>query len=383
MDLNTFGLDQAEKSITLRIDILKKVFLPMLEKAAIVVPNADVIPVLANFQIQASEAAVRVVTTNLKLFMLCATKNVEVSIPGIAFFPVKRFLEVIKECDEEIRISVANQEAEIQSGRTIWTLKLHSGIGYPALPSISDLLIKEVDKNPFLKAVQNTEYAASRTPAKSSMMMLHIEKEKIVAYDGVRLQQFALKGFPFDVDIPVDSVNDLLKLIDKSELSTIRIGEASNHLVIQAGSDMLIINKLSEKFPDIQSLVLGPALRNAHTVKVATKALIEAIKDVRVLADKESPAIALCVEEQGLSVRSLDRFGNMASTMVDLEALAARRKIVVNHKMLMEMLGVYEAPICHFQFPEKSKYLAPILLTDPESGSISILQQMSSTILDS
>lgn len=376
MDTNTFGL---ETEISLGFVITQRVFLRMLETTYVVVPAKDVIPILANFQIQASPTSMRVVTTNLEISMICATKAVAVSQAGEAFFPARRMMEIIKECNEDISVVVENQIATITSDQTTWTLKLSSGIGFPAVQKISDLVIKEIDAANFSRAINTVKYAASLM--KSSMMMLCIENEKIIACDGVRLHQAYIRDFPFNLQIPIDAVDDILKIMSNRE--TIKIGNSPAHIVIQAGSDVLIINKLAEEFPDVVSLILGPALRNKTILKVNVAELKSAIKAVRVNADLDSPAISLEISESGLILKSVGRYGT-AQSGVDIKEFKGKfRTLVFNHRMLMQALGSCESVVCEIRLAEvdRNKKL-PILIVDEISGSTAVLQQMISATLE-
>lgn len=374
-----------ENPATLSFEMRKGDLLALLEKAAVVVPTKDIIPVLANFKIQCT-ATIKVTTSNLDLSMICASKDVSIEQPGIAFFPVRKFLEIVKECSSEISVQVYGQQATISSGRTTWTLKLHSGIGYPALPETSDLVLKEVDRTQLSLMLRRTKYAASMTPAKAALMMIAIEKEKMTACDGIRLHQVVIKGFPLDLQIPIEAVDDILKLIDgKLSFDEIKIGESTNHILLLAGSDVLIINKLAEVFPDVKTLMLGPALRNQRSIKIEIDSLITALKQVRTVADAEIPAVALVLWATMVTLKSLDRYQSECHATVDVLEVGEKfcnATVILNHRMLMQTLRSLQGDIVELRFAEGAKNKKnPVLFKDAH-GSIAVLQQMSSSLLE-
>lgn len=374
-----------ENPATLSFEMRKGDLLALLEKAAVVVPTKDIIPVLANFKIQCA-ATIKVTTSNLDLSMICASKEISIEQPGTAFFPVRKFLEIVKECSSEISVQVYGQQATISSGRTTWTLRLHSGIGYPALPETSDLTLKEVDRTQLSLMLRRTKYAASTTPAKAALMMIAIEKEKMTACDGIRLHQVVIKGFPLDLQIPIEAVDDILKLIDgKLSFDEIKIGESTNHILLLAGSDVLIINKLAEVFPDVKTLMLGPALRNQRSIKIEIDSLITALKQVRTVADAEIPAVALVLWATMVTLKSLDRYQSECRATVDVLEVGEKfcnATVILNHRMLMQTLRSLQGDIVEMRFAEGAKNKKnPVLFKDAH-GSIAVLQQMSSSLLE-
>ncbi len=354
----------------------------LLDVSALMI-SRDIVPVLNNFKINVSETALRVVTTNLAMTAICTTTEVNVRIPGTAYFPVRKLLDIVKQCDIEISILVENQIATISSGSTVWTLKLSAGVGYPKIPDMSDLVIKEISTSDFMLAVGTVKYAAAATTTLArDMNAILIEKNVTAACDGIRMHRVSWNA-PFErVVLPLDAVDDIFKLVRSH--STMKFGTSETHLLFQAGSNVLIINKLSHDFPSVEGSLSGPAMRNKDMFSVKTEDLEDAVNAVRLSADPDLPAIVINVSSDVLTLAASGFYGSAVSSvnvkefgnMETANKKTQLKQLKLNHRFLLQALNAMDCEFVEFYIPDDVKKKLPILINNTESGAFAVLSQM-------
>lgn len=363
----------------LKVQTKKFVFQSLFEKSGSVVPSKDILPVLKNFQVEAVAGRVRVVATDLELSVISTTEMVSVSRPGTAVFPAKKMLDIIREAEDgDMLIDVTDGVATITVERASWTLKLQAGDDYPALPEIADVELFPVDRIKFLGAISSVRHAAATNASRPSLMMIDITDGKMTACDGVRFQQADLgEDFPLSMQLPIGAVDDLVKLLRSQDTAEIGVGETDYHLVFKVGNDVFIANKLMAQFPDVEELLLKPALENKHVLVTDRQELKDAIKRVRINADPETSAIILHLAADHVRVASRDKFGNASSEAIDASWSTADRDLVVNHTFLTDMLDMYDGKSTNFLLGEDTKSRkSAVLLKDSGTGTIGIINQM-------
>jgi DNA polymerase-3 subunit beta len=375
----------APGSPQLQFTAKKFVLQGLLEKASSVVPSKDIMPLLKNFQFDVKAGHFQVVATDLELSVVSQTEMVMTQVPGVAVFPAKKMLEIIREADEgDVVVAVQDNLAHIEVGRTSWDLKLQQGDDYPDMPDSKDVQLHSVDRVKFLSGIQSVRYAAARDTTRPSLMMIDVSKGRMTACDGVRFQQSDLgEDFPLEsLQIPTGAIDDLVKLLRSTDMTSIGIGESESHLVFGIGTDLFLANKLMAQFPDVEALLLRPALANKLQLSVDRQDLVDAVKRVRINADSETSAIGLVLDKGKMVVTSKDKFGNGAEETIEAGWAGSRRMLVVNHQFLLDMLGMYDGKSCSFFLGEDTKSRkSPLLLRDDTTRTTGVVQQMVSHLV--
>lgn len=348
----------------------------LFEKASAVVPSKDLMPVLKNFLVEVSPGSVRVVATDMELSVVCSTGLVEATGEGRMVIPAKKMLDIVREApDGDILFTLAD-ELTIQAGGASWTLRLPPGDDYPGIPDSSQVTWTTVSLEELLTGIQSVRYAAAQDMTRPSLMMLNVKDKKMTACDGVRFQQTDVT-FDIDVQIPIGAVNDLVRLLKAytDVVKEIEVGETEFHLVFKVGSDVFIAAKLMASFPDVESLLLRPALMNKDALGLARADLVTAVRRVRINADPESSAIVLELSENACRVVSRDKWGNQASETLPASWQSGTRSVAVNAQYLLDMLGMSKSTSCQFFLGEDSKSKkSPLMLKD--EGTVGIVNQM-------
>lgn len=368
-----------ESHADLAFETKKFMLQALLEKAASVLPSRDVMAVLKNFQLSVEPGKLTVVATDLELSVVCSSQMVKVQRPGIAVFPGKKLLDIVKEAEDgQLVLDVKDGTATITVGKTTWDIKLMDGSEYPELPETEDVEFHPVDRAKFLGALSAVRYAAATETVRPSLMMIDITDGKVRAADGVRLQQATLGDkFPIDIQIPIMAVDDIVKLLRTTEAPKIEVGDDENFIVFRVAGDVFICNKLNAAFPDVDDQILKPALANDQELHVDRQELLSAIKRVRINADPETSAVVLALSEDMLIVQAKDKFGNTAVEPISVKWDSGSREVAFNHTHLAEMLQMADVKSCHFKLGADGKTRkSPILFQDEATGQIGVLNQI-------
>lgn len=356
----------------------------LLEKAFTVIPTRDVMDVLKCFQFQVDRQRLRIVASDLEMSLIASTTMVSVSNPGVAVFPAKKLVEIVKTAeDAEVTITVRNTTARIKIGRASWTLQLPGGYDYPRMPAITEAEFNIVNRKRFLDALTTVRYAASREPSRANLNIIDIHDGKLTACDGSRIQQITLNDLNRDLRIPISAVDDLLRLLKLSELDNIDIGQSADQLIFRFGSDVFIVNKFHAAFPDMEAQMLRPALENRHTLTVDRTELLDAIRRVRINADVNSSAITLDFDDSAITVSARDTFSNTATETIDATWNGpGKRSITLNHRYITELINTHADTSCVFKLGDDTKTRRTPILLRHSSGNVGVIQQMNADWID-
>lgn len=348
----------------------------LLDRAASVVPSRDIMPVLKNFHIVAKDGKVTVAATDMDLAVITTTEMVTVTMDGQAVFPAKRLMEIVREAgDGELLLEAKDGTANIRVGHTEWSLKLQSGEEYPLLPDISTVEFHLLDRHALLDSLNAVRFAAAQDIARQNLMMIDVSNGRMRAADGVRFQQVDLVDpaqFPLDLQIPIGAVDDLMKVLRSSETKQIKVGEDDNdNLIFCVAEQTFMVRKLTVDFPDVDAVLLKPALTNDLELHVDRAELAAAIRQVRVTADPETSAVILKLTDGKLLVTSKDKVGSWAKAELTVGWKSGEFQVAVNHGHLLDMLNMMSSPSCHFFLGKGQKTRpAPLLLKDGTSRGV-------------
>lgn len=366
------------------------------EKAIPVVPSRDYQPVLSNFMVRVSAQGLRFAATDLELMITVHSPVVQVD--GIAdgayqdvVLPARRLLAILREAPEgEVTITVSADSALITAGQASWTIKLSSdGNDFPAIPGLSEVTLHETPRQALVTALKAVRHAVSKAGAKPRLSQVDIRKAtdgvmKVTASDGPRFAQVPLPGFPVAMRIPAAgtpaATDELVRMLTASEAETIQVGFLAKKMVFSFDSTVFTVDPLQEDFPDVETLLLAPAMMNDQSLTVDRSELVQAVHRVRVNADRESSAIGLKLTPGKMTVFARDTYQNQAEETIDAGWTGGTRQLVVNYAFLLDMLSVYSGASCQFRLgKDVGKRRSALLLRDDKFTGV--LTQMVASLL--
>lgn len=351
----------------------------LLEKAAMALPTRDMSAILKNFQFQVFADKAQVIATNLELSVVASTTLVKVTSPGVAVFPARRLMDLVKEAEEgDAAITVQQDSATIEIGRTTWELRLMDASEYPAIADVSEVTFHKVDRLPFYEALEAVRYAAAVKAMRPQLMLVDVKTRVMRAADGVRYQQVHMPWWPegLDLAIPIHAVPDLLRLLKDAPTDEIGVGDSTNHLVFEIGPDVFIASKATADFPPVEESLVAPAKSNPRLLGVDRQQWAEAVRRVRVAADPQTSGVAMLLRENEMVVHARDKFGNQAEETVDVHWDDSQQEVAFNATHLLEMLAAANGAEVEFRLGKDTKTRKFPLLMQDGQGFLGVLNQL-------
>ena len=361
----------------------------LVDKAISVVPTRDTQAVLKDFLVQVTPSSLQMAATDLELSVLASTPAVTTDAAQTLVLPARKLLAILKESPgDDITVDVDGEFATVRAGTASWTLQLNDCSDYPPLPDPAQVEMHPVSREGFLGALRAVRHAVGKDSGRPALQQVDIDVAayphavNVTACDGTRFARTRLPGFPLSMQIPAGALDSLVKTLESSELEEVQVGETDSHLVFRVSGTVFLASKALAKFPDVEKLLLRPALENQLRMTADKAELASAIRRVRINADSTTSAIGLQLTEGTLTVIARDTNKNRAQESIALSWEGPDRLVVVNHQFLTEMLAAYPSQECQFWLgAESGRKRSVLMLKDEESGTVGIIYQMLASLV--
>jgi DNA polymerase III beta subunit len=373
----------------MRFLIKKAAFQTALDKAGATVSSKDNDALLKSFNIQADEDQIRILSTDLSLGSIAKIRVADIKDTGAICVPAQKLTSIVRSAqDGDIEFEVQENQAVLKAGRTTWQINVLDAETFPAVPVFGttnegDQEPQSVNREKLLDVIAKVRYAASTDEVRAALMLIAFNGERAAASDGHRLQVAEFKGLD-GVQIPINAVNNLVRLLNRTEVEDIKVQVKKNHLLFQIGADTFSTGRLFEDFPDVEKMILAKAETNKRELTIDKKALIEAVERVRIASDEDRKQLTIEVLESGngtgpeeIILKAVDPNGELAQetlpcTTVDLDA---GRQIIVNHQYFMDALAMNKSAQVTLKLgDDAAKRRSPIYMH--EAGLKSVVLQL-------
>lgn len=371
--------------------------LPFFERVASIVPVKEVIPGTGFAKIEtvsgsnSSLGYARLTATDGEKSLQVVLDEIEILRFGVALIPAKKIVDILRLANAiSVKIEIMGNTARIYSGRAVWTIQVPPGENLAPLVDVSDLETQPVNRVTFLSALMGARKAVAQNSSRPALQQAMIENGSITACDGARLHRIAVDGLSKTLDLSVPSfiVDELIRALKASEDELFYLGADAYHLVFKIGASTLIAQRLLVDFPNMESLILGPAFENTETLTVERNELLGIIKRVKINSDPEFASIFLNLlpgktDSEGnsqwfMAVKAKDRDGNTSQELIEVQRSGGKlRELCLNHVYLTDLLTSYSESSVTFRLGEDSKTkLSPLLVDDKELGFTAVVTQM-------
>lgn len=352
------------------------------------VPSGSGPAVMSCFRVTVAPGSLTLAATDLERVVTASTAAVDTTDTSHVYIPARKLAAILREAPEgTVAVAVKKNQATITAASgTRWVLALPPGDGYPELASLENAKLEPYARLKLLDGLKAVRHAVCKDASRVQLTQVHIgtpeqgAERAVTASDGTRFARAPLGGFPLDCCIPGGVLDDLLRLLEGCPSTDIGVGEVGDEkngtLVFQAGPVTLAAGKRPYPYPDMDKLLLKPALDNKDVLKVDRAELLAAIRRIRINADAETSAIALEVSKGSVNVVSRDQGKNSAEEAVGAEWDGPDRLLVVNHQFLAEALAAHDSSSCAFRLgKDLGRRRSMVLLAG--DASIQIVTQMS------
>lgn len=378
-----------------------KRLLPLFDRAASITPLKEVIQgtgfaLLETFDATAGSASyAKISATDGSISISVAVDGITVGMEGAVLVPAKKIYDILKSAPTDtMQLTVMGNNASIRSGRAQWTVATPVGDSLPSLAQVDQIDLLEAPRAEFLEGLIIARRAVGAKEGRMSLTQCEVIEGRITACDGFRIHRQQVKGLTDQIhmNIPARVMDELIRALKSSESDEFFIGSDDHHLVFQIDQDTMVANALMVGFPDIDTLLTGPAIKNDILLSVDTVELASSVRRVRINSDPDYAAVSLTTvvgkktsdgdQTWELLVRAKDRNGNTAQESLPCQFSGKKPKeVTVNHKHLMDFLSSYAGETAFFKLGEDTKSKKePVFLEDETVGFTGILTQQMRSI---
>lgn len=270
---------------------------------------------------------------------------------GSVLVPAKKFHDVLKLAPHKAtKVTIIGTRALVQSGRVRWSIETPVGDRLSVTPQEMDVETFSIPAGPFRRGLRAVRSAIGSSKARGAFMQVHVALGALTATDGPRLHRQEVDGLDDSIltDIPAFTVDQILSLLDTvDDEDLIEFGGSDHRILFRVGNHTLIAQRLHERFPDVESLVLAPTFANDRALTFDRIEILNSIKRVRVNSDPDHAGITLGISSRSdgmgwsLSLSARDRVGNAAQESIECQwSGQAAHELTLNHVQLTDMLNV-------------------------------------------
>jgi DNA polymerase-3 subunit beta len=361
----------------MKFRIKKFVLEALLNKAsAVLLSKGDFMPILKNFHIKVDKD-IEIIATDLELSIRASSDLIEIESSGKAIFPGKTLKEIINGCEDDVvLISVADDKALIKCAGAEWSIHLMNPDDYPEIPKIESCTKIDVPRLALITALLKVKGAAAKESVRPALQMINVVKGSVMASDGAIFRQVKLEALKdISLQFPVGAVEDLIKMLKNTETENIGIGETEDHILVFSGIDCFLITKNNVDYPDVEALLVEPARKNKYKLSVDKAALRAGIRRVRITADENTKGILVALKKNSLILRAKDRYGNMATEVIDVSWSHPDRTIGVNHEHILGAISCIDNPSLEILLGDDKKTRKAALLFEHDNN-LAIINQL-------
>lgn len=351
-----------------------------------VLPVKEKIPGTSLVHVVAKDDVVRFTASDGAQTLILESTSIKINREGRALLPGAKFKTVFGLAPEaSLTLTILSNTATVSSGRAIWNIAITAGDKSPAMPNIDEVELLSVPRRELFKALTSIKRALPSLGSRKSLEQANIAAGSITASDGYRLIRQKIEGFPSSLNfaIPKDTVDEMLRTLQSGSDSHIAVGANDSLIVVKDGLTTIVARQLTLDYPDLEPLLLTPALENQYNIVVDSIELRDLVKRVRISADPEYASVTLHFAklktgEWELTVFTRDRSGNSASEAMFAmwEGDAEPFDLTLNHKYLTDLLEAYSGRLASLRVGSNTKTrAAPLLLRDDERGYTAVIQQ--------
>jgi DNA polymerase III sliding clamp (beta) subunit (PCNA family) len=363
------------------------------DAAAPALPASAAIASLGCFRVRVAEDMLELAATDMERTIIArssavSAENIGENAYAQCYIPARKLQAILKEApDTDVRAEVRKNKAVIAAGGGSWTLTLPDATMYPELVSTQELAFAPYGREKLLAALRAVRHVVCKDAGRPPLTQVEVKDDPdgegsvVTASDGIRFARAALPRFPVPLCIPSSALDDLTRLLAAESAETVGVCETDETTMFHVGAVTLAVARRSTPFPDMDKLLLQPALENQYTLGLDKDELAAAVRRVRINADGDTAAIVLEVTGESVTVVARDKLSNSATeTLAAVWGEARDRVLCVNHAFLSEMLAAHPAKSCTFRVGRDIGKRRSMILLQGE-GIIQVIVQMAPALV--
>ncbi|HZW45223.1 MAG TPA: DNA polymerase III subunit beta [Dermatophilaceae bacterium] len=325
-------------------------------------PNRPPVPVLAGVLIEASDEGTLTLSAFDYEVSAKITVAAEVAEPGTVLVLGRLLADISRNLpNRPVDVTTAGSKVQVTCGSSRFSLLLMPADDYPTLPA-SPAISGTIAGDVLTQAVAQVSIAADRGDTLPILtgVRIEIEGDKItlLATDRYRLAMRELTWNPEVSDashvalVPARTLSDTAKALGASGSVEIHLGGAADGLIgFEAGQRRSTTRLLDGEYPKVTSIF--PSSADTESV-IETTALVEAVKRVALVAERNTP-VRLRFSEGQVVIEAGTGDDAQASEAVEAVTTGPEIEIAFNPQFLLDGLGAVGTAYSRLSFTQSSR----------------------------
>lgn len=338
----------------MQLTIHKKNFLRSLQRTHSVADRKSSMPILSNILLSAEgPKTLRCAATDLYL-SVTSNSPAEIKSGGTVAVAARTVFDIVKSLPEgELTLQVANNHAEIRSGKVRFKIPAMPGNDFPALPSPGSAEFAQLDADELGRLVALTHYSMSSDDTRPHLAGALFQGDgrsvRMVTTDGHRLSKAEYKLaegkklLNFQVLVPAKGISELRGLVEgKVERakgdevpSVVEVASAGGNVFFRRDDVVLSVKLVDEQFPPYNKVIPSAQTRK---VGVARSVLTEALRRISLVASDKSGAVRFGFEPGVLRITSENPDVGEGAEELDVDYAGEPVEIGFNARYVLDVL---------------------------------------------
>ena len=318
-----------------------------------IVERKNTIPILANVLIEARDAEVRFLATDLEVGLRskCAAS---VAKGGALTLPAKKFYEIVKSLPEtDIRIAEDKGGVKVAADRFDSRMQTLPREDFPTLPEGGAAAVTKLPRSALKEMVAKTQFAITGEDTRyflnGALFVLRPEAMTLVATDGHRLALVSVKrdgtgqkdGDEIKAILPKKTLGELSRLLSEGD-GDISYERGENHLFFDVGGRLLISRMIDGQFPAYERVI--PKGNDKH-IEFERDRLTNAVKRVALLSNERSRAVKFQIEKGKVDVTSSSPDLGEARETLPVDFAGPALQICFNAQYVLDFLAAVSSDV--------------------------------------
>ena len=321
-------------------------------------------PALQCVKIESTKKELRLLATDLDVGVrITLTEGMQISEAGEALLPADRVGAILKElASEKVTLTVDDSGAVLETEDSRFAIMGDNPAAFPAIPDFSKDGTIELEGPKLSKMIQRTIFATAREAARYALngVLWEIDgKEfRLVATDGHRLAlaKGECKGSKsagrISAIVPTKAMHLVERSIQEAKVVDAQIGE--KQLLVRAGNVVIYSRLIDGHFPKYEDVIPKDSDKKA---KMATGALLSAVRRVSLLTNEESRGVKLrfSAKELVLSSRAPEMGEAKVTMSAEFEGSDEEFEVAFNPFFMIDVLKIIETDELTLQMKSANK----------------------------
>ncbi len=332
----------------MKFEIEREELLRPLQAVIGVVERRQTLPVLANVLLVADGDQMEMTATDLEV-ELRARFSARVEQPGQATLPARKLMDIVRNLpvDAHIEISVDQERAQVQAGRSRFTLAVLPAADFPAVEEIGQVESVEIPQNKLRQLIEKTHFSMALQDVRYYLngLLLEVEPDRLraVATDGHRLamaEQEASIGLQQgrQVIVPRKGIQELLRLLEATD-DVARVEFGTNHIRVELPELRFTSKLIDGRFPDYERVIPAASERLAQ---IDRDSLRQALVRASILSNEKYRGVRFSFEGENLRIQSNNPEQEEAQEEMMVHYQGEPMEIGFNASYLLDALNAIE-----------------------------------------